>query len=116
MTDTALCSTIYPAVLPFVSPWLASVLAQTDSDFDLWLAVDGVDDEVLQPLLTEIPVRLVRAVPGSTPAEVRSVLFGRLVEGYEVIVMVDADDVLAPTRVAAAPPPARPGDHGAGGR
>jgi cellulose synthase/poly-beta-1,6-N-acetylglucosamine synthase-like glycosyltransferase len=113
MTDTALCSTIYPAVLPFVSPWLASVLAQTDSDFDLWLAVDGVDDEVLQPLLTEIPVRLVRAVPGSTPAEVRSVLFGRLVEGYEVIVMVDADDVLAPTRVAAARRPAGSCDVGA---
>lgn len=102
MTDTALCSTIYPAVLPFVPFWLASVLAQTDSDFDLWLAVDGVDDEALQPLLTEIPVRLVRAAPGSTPAEVRSVLFGRLVEDYDVIVMVDADDVLAPTRVAAA--------------
>lgn len=101
--DIAVCSTIHPGVLPYLRPWAESLAAQTDPGFDLWVAADGVADGDLAVLAENgLKVEAVRPTAGSTPAEVRSELFAAVTGDYELVVAVDADDVMAPERVAAA--------------
>ena len=101
--DTVVCTVVHPGVLSYFGPWLASVSAQSDQAFDLCLALDGVDARQL-PKLPHAGrmVRLIESVPGRSPAEVRTALFVQVIDSHEVIVTVDADDVLMTGRLAAA--------------
>ncbi len=104
--DTAVCATVHAGVLPFLEPWLASLRTQTDQAFDLCVAVDGVAPTDLPDLPDEGRlVHVVRPAAGSTPVEVRNALFGEATAAWELIVAVDADDVLGPRRVGAAKDP-----------
>ncbi|HEY5388871.1 MAG TPA: glycosyltransferase family A protein, partial [Thermoleophilia bacterium] len=105
MTDsrhqTALCAVVHPGALPFLPAWCSSVARQTDQSFDLCVALDGVTEAELP----ELPgagrrLRVVRPAPSSSPVKVRNALFGEVVESHEFVVAVDADDVLAPQRIA----------------
>jgi hypothetical protein len=105
----ALYTTVYPAVLPYLGDWYASVRAQTDGDFDLWIGVDALgDDEVLAALglapsdPATATARLVRAPEGATSAQVRANVIDRMVYAYDGVIFTDSDDMLHPTRVAAA--------------
>jgi hypothetical protein len=99
----AVYSVIHPAALPYVGEWYASVLAQTDLDFEMWVSLDGVSlaqaSELLRPARR---ITWLTNVPGVTPAGVRDRAMALLVERYSRLVVVDSDDVLAPDRVAAA--------------
>jgi hypothetical protein len=98
----AVYSTWYPAVAKYVPEWAASLRAQTDRDFDLWIGVDGMDAESLWDSLPDFghPVRFVSG--GGTPAEVRARVISQIVEEYPAVVFVDSDDLLCTSRVAAA--------------
>ena len=99
----AVYSAIHPAALPFVGEWYASLLSQTDLDFDTWISLDGVSIAQACDLLR--PARRITwltNMPGLTPAEVRDRALALLVERYSRLILVDSDDVLAPDRVAAA--------------
>jgi len=105
----ALYTTVYPAVLPYLGEWYASVSAQTDRDFDLWVGVDALGDDAVLAAMGVAPTdpasaaaRLVRAPDGSLPAQVRANAIDRMVYAYDAVVFTDADDLLHPTRVAAA--------------
>lgn len=99
----AVFTVAYPGVEPFLAPFHRSLREQTDLDFDLWVALDAVTPvEVVAAVGRDPGATWVVAEPGATPAEVRQRAFELLVERYDGIVFVDADDLLAPTRVAAA--------------
>jgi hypothetical protein len=99
----AVYTTVYPAVAPYVAEWYASVRAQTDQDFDLWIGVDALTrDEVVAALGTDPGATLVMAPAGASPAQVRARAIDLMVESYDAIVFTDSDDLLHPDRVAAA--------------
>jgi glycosyltransferase involved in cell wall biosynthesis len=99
----ALFTAIYPAVERFLPAWSASVTAQTDRDFDLWIANDGMDRAVADARIGHgvkkswIPLRA-----GSSVAHVRQQAIEFLIDKYDGIVFVDSDDLLAPARIEAA--------------
>ncbi|HEY9480130.1 MAG TPA: hypothetical protein VIP79_08560 [Gemmatimonadaceae bacterium] len=99
----ALYTTVYPAVAPYLSGWYASVRDQTDADFDIWIGVDALTrDEVVEALGADPGATWVMAPRGASPAQVRGCAIERMVNNYDGIVFTDSDDLLHPTRVAAA--------------
>jgi hypothetical protein len=103
MSEIALYTAVYPAAARFLATWYASVEAQTDRDFDLWISLDGLAQAAGETLLGHRPAAtFVVAETGSTPARVRQQALARIADHYEAVVLVDSDDVLHPDRVAAA--------------
>ncbi len=103
MSATALYTAVYPGAARFLSAWYASVQAQTDRDFDLWISLDGLTEAEVVARLGDPPAAtFVAAEPGSTPAEVRQQALTRIADRYEAVVLVDSDDLLHPDRVGAA--------------
>lgn len=103
----AVYTTVYPGCEPFLASWYDSVLHQTDRDFDLWIGLDAATPasdlaQAANTLGREHPIQWVDACAGATPAMLRQRVLAHLVTHYDEIVLVDADDVLEPTRVAAA--------------
>lgn len=99
----AVYTTWYPGVEKYLPDWNRSLASQTDRDFDVWIGVDALDAEREAAALGGLPdARWVAAEPGDPPARVRERAMNRLVEDYAAIVFVDSDDVLLPTRIAAA--------------
>jgi hypothetical protein len=99
----ALYTAVYPAAARFLDAWYASVQAQTDRDFDLWISLDGLTEaEVIALLGHQSAATFVVAEPGFTPAQVRQQALARIVDRYEAVVLVDSDDLLHSDRVAAA--------------
>jgi hypothetical protein len=103
MSTMALYTAVYPGAAPFLDAWSASVEAQEDRDFDLWISLDGLTEAVVVARLGDRAApTFVVAEPGSTPAQVRQQALTRIVDDYDAVVLVDSDDLLHPDRVAAA--------------
>jgi hypothetical protein len=99
----AVYTTLYPQVRRFLPQWYKSLKAQVSKDFDLWLGVDGLTRvEVATSLGEEPPAHWVIAEAGESGLSVRLRAIERIIDRYDAIVFVDSDDVLAPSRVAAA--------------
>ena len=96
-------TTVYPGVEPFLADWHRSVAGQTDGDFDLWIGLDLLEpDAVRRAVGGAVDAHWVPGDPGDRPAQVRSRAIAAMVRRYPAVVFVDSDDVLHPTRVAAA--------------
>ena len=103
MSTIALYAAVYPGAAPFLDAWYASVEAQADGNFDLWISLDGLTEAALVRQLGAQPAAtFVVAERGSTPAQVRQQALTRIADEYEAVILVDSDDVLHPDRVAAA--------------
>lgn len=99
----AVCTAVYPGVEAYLPEWHASLVGQTDCDFDLWVGMDGLSpEEVTQATGRTWAANWVNAPTGATPAEVRQGVLEQVVEEYSAVVLVDSDDVLEPERVEAA--------------
>jgi hypothetical protein len=100
----AVFTTIHPGITAaFLKAWYRSLRAQSDLDFDLWVALDAVSPRrVLRHLGEDPNAHWVTATASDSPASLRSRAIRRLVERYEHVVFVDSDDVLLPERVASA--------------
>jgi hypothetical protein len=99
----ALYTTVYPAVEPYLADWYASVLRQTDRDFRLWVALDGLDAAAATAAMGQsVDAEWVRGRAGDTIASIRQRALEELVRRHEAVVLVDSDDVLHPSRVATA--------------
>jgi hypothetical protein len=99
----AVCTTFYPGCAPFVPAWYESLCQQSDLGFDLWIAIDGMTPAEARDLISgPIAARWVPGASGDTPAAVRQRLFALVVKQYDTIVLVDADDLLGPSRIASA--------------
>jgi hypothetical protein len=111
----AVYTTIHAGSVPFLGSWYDSVQRQTDRRFDLWIGLDAVEPDTIDVSAiaaaryagapdgeAEPPVHWLSAIEGDTPATLRQRAFAALVGRYDAIVLVDADDVLDPARVASA--------------
>lgn len=99
----AVYTTIYPGVEPYLMDWYRSVRQQTDQEFQLWIGLDNLESEFVQSVLgSDLKAKWVMAPYGATPAQIRQHALGRIVETCSAVVLVDSDDVLHPSRVAAA--------------
>jgi len=96
-------TTIYPAVLKFLPEWYQSIQAQTDADFELWIGLDGLNQSDVEASLgVGLSAHWIEATGNSTPALVRDRGLRQMTSANFDVVLVDSDDVLHPTRVAAA--------------
>jgi hypothetical protein len=97
------CTTIYPGVEQYLGDWYTSLLRQTDREYQLWIAVDGLDiDRACQAMGGRPDAIWVNASVGSSPAEIRQLVFARVAEACDGIVLVDSDDIMHPERLATA--------------
>src|SRR5256885_3592483 len=107
----ALYTTVYAGVERYLAPWYRSVQAQTDTDFDLWISVDGLAPDTVARAIGEVPAaQWLEAGRGESPAQLRTTALQRLVTTYPAVVFVDSDDVMHQSRVPTARAPLR--DHG----
>lgn len=103
MSNIAVYTAIYPGVERYLRDWFASLRAQTDRDFQLWVSLDGISASAVQEAFgAQVEAVWVENESGDTPAQVRQRAFERIVERHEAVVFVDSDDILHPARVAAA--------------
>jgi hypothetical protein len=99
----AVYTTMYPGCERYLASWWESFCRQTDRDCDLWIGLDAMTAEQVQTQIgSALQAHWVPARPGDTPASLRQRAFDLLVRHYDKIVLVDADDLLEPTRVEAA--------------
>ena len=99
----ALYTTVYPGVEPYLADWYQSVQRQTDKDFDLYIGVDSLRPEEITEAIGGLPLAtLLPNTPGTSSAQIRTAALERLVDKYDVVVLVDSDDLLHPSRVSAA--------------
>jgi hypothetical protein len=99
----ALYTTVYPAVGPYLGDWYASVRSQTDRDFTLWIALDGMDEQAAARAMGgAVDAVWVPGGPEATVGSIRQSALDELTRGHDAVVLVDSDDVLHPSRVATA--------------
>jgi hypothetical protein len=99
----AVYTTIYPGVEPYLVDWYRSLCQQTDQDFQLWIGLDLLGSESVRDLLgSRLKANWVAAIPGATPAEIRQQALAQITETCSGVVLVDSDDLLHTSRVAAA--------------
>lgn len=103
MQKIAVYTTIYPGGESFLPDWYRSVQEQTDQDFQLWVGLDQIKpSEVECAIGAPLGAVWVSATPRSTLAQIREQALARIVNDFDAVVLVDSDDILHPTRVAAA--------------
>ena len=103
MQRIAVYTTIYPGVEVYLPDWYRSVQAQTDQDFQLWIGLDGIEASSVETAIgAHLEAVWVPSEPGNTPARIRQRSLAQIVEDFDAVVLVDSDDILHPTRVAAA--------------
>ena len=96
-------TTVYPAVLKYLPEWYRSVQSQTDADFELWIGLDALKPADIEDLLScHVEARWVQAPANSTPAQVRELALAQMVAAECDVILVDSDDILHSSRVAAA--------------
>jgi hypothetical protein len=99
----AVYTTIYPGVETYLVDWYRSLRQQTDQEFQLWIGLDTVGSEFVENVLgCNLKANWVTAPSGATPAQIRQQALGQIVEACSAVVLVDSDDLLHPSRVAAA--------------
>lgn len=103
MQRMAVYATIYPGVEMYLPDWYRSVQAQTDQNFQLWIGLDGIQADAVEAAVgCHLDAVWVPSSPDNTPARIRQRSLAQIVESCDAVVLVDSDDILHPTRVAAA--------------
>jgi hypothetical protein len=99
----ALYTTIYPGVKAYLPDWYRSLGAQTDKDYHLWVGLDGIEPEVVERMIgAQLDATWILSEPGDTPAQIRQRAMARIVEACDAVILVDSDDILQESRLAAA--------------
>lgn len=102
-SELAIYTTIYPGVEQYVADWYQSLCQQTDQEYQLWIGLDTLDGNAVERVLgSRVDAHWVETPRGSTPAKIRDFALSRIVKDCAAVVLVDSDDVLFPSRVAAA--------------
>jgi hypothetical protein len=99
----AVYTTIYPAVRGYLVDWYRSLCQQTEQDFQLWIGLDSLDRCTVENIFGhQVDAYWLEAPRGSSPAQIREMGLSRIAETCKGVVLVDSDDLLEPSRVAAA--------------
>lgn len=102
-SSTAIYTTIYPNVEPFLQDWIKSIQWQLDTSFTVWIGVDNYKakcSEISSAL--NCNVRWVHAQPGENPVDLRCRALLNLADEHDSVVLVDCDDMIEPDRVGTA--------------
>lgn len=111
INSLALYTTIYPGVEPYLRDWYRSVMGQTDQNYRLWIGLDTLKiDTVIEAMGGHPQAVWIEATPGETPAQIRQKAFAQIVKSCDGVVLVDSDDVLHASRMAAARAALQEGD------
>lgn len=103
MHRLAVYTTIYPGVEMYLPDWYRSLQAQTDQDFQLWIGLDGIEARAVETVIgAHLEAVWVPSQADNTPARIRQTSLAQIVEDFDAVVLVDSDDILHPTRIAAA--------------
>ena len=103
MHRIAVYTTIYPGVEVYLPDWYRSVEEQTDQDFQLWIGLDGMEAGGVETAIgAHLEAVWVPSKADNTPARIRQRSLAQIVEDFDAVILVDSDDILHPTRVAAA--------------
>jgi hypothetical protein len=101
----AVYTVLYPAALRYVADFWGSLELQLTPDLDVYMSLDGVTERDARSALgSPADVRFLPATAGHTPAEVRNAALERLTATYDGVILLDADDVPLPGRLAAGSP------------
>jgi hypothetical protein len=99
----AVYTTIYPGAEAYLVDWYRSLQQQTDQNFQLWIGLDKIEREYVKNVLGfHSKANWVTAPLGATPAQIRQQALSQIVDACSAVVLVDSDDLLHPSRVAAA--------------
>jgi hypothetical protein len=99
----AVYTTVYPAVETYLADWYASVRAQRDRDFRLWIALDGLDaSTAARAMGGRVDAEWIPGHRDDTIGSIRQRALHALAGEHATVVLVDSDDVLHPTRVQTA--------------
>jgi hypothetical protein len=99
----ALYTVIYPGVERYLAPWYQSICSQIDREFDLWISLDSLRiDEVTTIIGMKPRANWLISPPHQSPATIRQKALKQFAQEYSMIVFVDSDDVLYPSRVQCA--------------
>ncbi len=99
----ALFTTGYPEGERYFSDFFHSVFSQTDKKIDLWIGLDRIEERVVSDyLIKKIPVSFLERKNNESTIALRQRAIKEMIEKYPGIIFVDSDDILAPSRVAAA--------------
>ena len=98
---TALYSTFYPAMMPYLDAFWQSLKAQTDQAFDRYFGLDGVKQKDIERVAGNIAATWVEAENDSV-ASIRERILLDICNHYDAVILVDSDDVLLPHRVSSA--------------
>lgn len=98
----ALYTTIYPGVEGFLMDWYQSVLKQTDQNFVIWVGLDGLTEKQIFNVIGRSFDAFWVECNDMTPAQIRNEALLQIVEKHSSVVLIDSDDVMAPTRVSSA--------------
>ena len=102
MQRLAVYTTIYPGVEEYLPDWYRSLQAQTDQGFQLWIGLDGIEAGAVETAIgTHLDAVWVQSKLANTPALIRQQSLAQIAENFDAVVLVDSDDILHPTRVAA---------------
>ena len=99
--NLALYTTIHPGTRPYLRDWYASVQAQSDQEFEIWVGLHGMTIPKARNAMgaERDEINWVSVQDDATPAQVRIKAWEAIVPMTQAIIMVDADDVLHPSRV-----------------
>jgi hypothetical protein len=99
----AVYTTIYPAVQCYLAEWYRSLCQQTDQNFQLWIGLDSLRRCTVEGIVgSRVDAQWIEAPAGSSPARIRNMGLLEIAETCSGVVLVDSDDLLEPSRVAAA--------------
>ena len=103
MATLALYTTVYPGVEAYLADWYRSLRLQTDRDFQLWVGLDTLSVQAAEEAMGGDPDAIwVPAQDGDSPATIRQRALARIIEDHDQVVLVDSDDIMHASRVAAA--------------
>jgi hypothetical protein len=99
----AVYTTMYPGMESYIGDWYRSLCQQTDQEFQLWIGLDELGSDSVKNLLgLDLKAIWITLSSGANPAQIRQEALARIVETCSGVVLVDSDDLLHPSRVAAA--------------
>jgi len=92
----AVLTTVYPEVAHYLPEFFNSLKEQTNTDFDLLIANDGLSD-----LSYDVPFNVKVKSFSGTPVNIRKELIAWALElNYEGLIFADADDIFDSNRIA----------------
>ncbi|MCQ1539547.1 hypothetical protein FTO68_11220 [Methanocalculus taiwanensis] len=99
----AVFSTVYPEGTQYLSDWYKSILAQTDGNFDIWIGCDRISvSDAVKGMGGTLTATWILKEENESAIHLRERMVREIVKDYSMVIFVDSDDILMPTRVEAA--------------